>query len=142
MASQLVTSAFWHTTFDDIFKDFSPDEWTLEPTDRPMPKDWGQYKDSAKVKFICGDCDRSWTSMNGRVIFWYKKIDEKEEKKESKTEEGKCTSNEGNNDEPKKTDKCKTFIFRQNKISSMSFKNSSYRPDTPRQGYFERSTRI
>ena len=35
---QLKLSQFWHTTFDDIFKVFNPDEWTLEPTDKEMPR--------------------------------------------------------------------------------------------------------
>ncbi|XP_058947698.2 receptor-transporting protein 3-like [Pocillopora verrucosa] len=101
---QLKLSEFWHATFDRIFQVFRPDEWTLEPTDRGMLRDWRQFKDSAKVKFLC-DCGNSWTSMMGRIIFWYKRSDEKNNKKELKTEEEKCTSDEGQKDEPKETNK-------------------------------------
>lgn len=102
---ELKMSQFWHETFDDIFQDFQ-DEWTLEPTnDRGMPRDWRPFKDSAKVKFLCKNCGNSWTSMMGRIIFWYKKIDQKDNKKELKTEEEKCTSDEGQKDEPKGTNK-------------------------------------
>ena len=114
---ELKMSQFWHETFDDIFQDFNPDEWTLEPTnDRGMPRDWRRFKDSAKVKFLCENCGNSWTSMMGRIIFWYKKIDQKDNKKELKTEEEKCTSDEGQKDEPKGTNKCKKFMFRRTKI--------------------------
>ena len=74
---------YWHETFEQIFEDFSPDEWRLEPTNEPMPKGWRTFKDSAKVKFAC-DCDNCWTSMKGVVIFWFKKIGDKPEVKQEK----------------------------------------------------------
>ena len=74
---------YWHETFEQIFEDFSPDEWRLEPTNKPMPKGWRTFKDSAKVKFAC-DCDNSWTSMKGVVIFWFNKIGDKPEVKQEK----------------------------------------------------------
>ena len=74
---------YWHETFEQIFEDFSPDEWRLEPTNEPMPKGWRTFKDSAKVKFAC-DCDNSWTSMKGVVIFWFNKIGDKPEVKQEK----------------------------------------------------------
>lgn len=67
--------AYWHDTFDRVFQDFHPDEWRLEPTKGAMPKEWRKFKDSAKVKFVCKECQNSWTSMKGLVIFWFKKID-------------------------------------------------------------------
>ena len=123
---QLKLSEFWHATFDRIFQVFRPDEWTLEPTDRGMPRDWRQFKDSAKVKFLC-DCGNSWTSMMGRIIFWYKRSDEKNNKKELKTEEEKCTSDEGQKDEPKETNKCKKFMFKRKKILLINSLNLSYK---------------
>lgn len=65
-------SEYWHETFRKIFQDFSPDEWSVEPTDDGMPQAWQRFKDSAKVKFLC-NCGNSWTSMRGIVIFWFKK---------------------------------------------------------------------
>lgn len=73
----------WHEMFDQIFVDFNPDKWKLEPTNVPMPQGWRTFKDSAKVKFVC-DCGNSWTSMNGRVIFWFNKIGDKPELKQEK----------------------------------------------------------
>ncbi|XP_078373161.1 receptor-transporting protein 3-like [Oculina patagonica] len=87
----------WHTTFDEMFQAFSPDEWTLEPTKTNMPKKWRQFKDGAKVKFGC-ECGNSWTSMAGRVIFWFKKIDESERRKEVQAN-GKKGKNEGKDGE-------------------------------------------
>ena len=116
---QLKLSQFWHTTFDDIFQVFNPDEWTLEPTDKEMPGDWRKFRDRAKVKFLC-DCNNSWTSMMGRIIFWYKKSDEKDNKKELKTEE------KGQKDEPKETNKCKKFMFSRTKILLINLLNLSY----------------
>ena len=109
---------FWHATFDEVFQAFSPDEWTLEPTDSDMPGAWKRFKDGAKVKFRC-ECGNSWTSMAGRIIFWYKKIDEKDNKKELKTKGEKGKNNEGNNGEQSeesgtaanKRNKCKCFLF-------------------------------
>ena len=63
--------SYWHQTFKRIFQDFSPDEWSLEPTDTPF--EWRNFDDSAKVKFDC-ECGNSWTSMRGVVKFWFKKI--------------------------------------------------------------------
>lgn len=67
----LKLKAYWHQTFKRIFQDFSPDEWSLEPTDTPLGG--SKFHDSAKVRFSC-ECGNSWTSMRGVVIFWFKKI--------------------------------------------------------------------
>lgn len=69
-------SAYWHKTFEQIFQDFSQDEWRLEPTKDAKPQEWRRFKDAAKVKFDC-ECGNSWTSMRGVVIFWFKKIEER-----------------------------------------------------------------
>ena len=81
----LEMSKKWKKAFEEIFFVFSPDKWKLGPTDTDMPKGWQQFKDSAKVKFLCKSCDNSWTSMAGRIIFWFKKIEESERKEETKT---------------------------------------------------------
>ncbi|XP_068700219.1 receptor-transporting protein 4-like [Montipora foliosa] len=67
--------AHWHDTFERVFQIFLPDEWRLEPTNDGMSREWKQFRDSAKVKFICKGCRNSWTSMRGVVMFWFKKID-------------------------------------------------------------------
>ena len=86
-------SKHWHETFDQIFKDFSPDQWSLKPTEAPMPQGWRSFKDSAKVKFLCECCGNSWTSMRGVVIFWFNKISDKPEVKEKK-DQGECRDSE------------------------------------------------
>lgn len=85
----------WHETFNQIFKGFSPDKWTLEPTGAPMPQGWRSFKDSAKVKFLCKSCGNSWTSMRGVVIFWFNKISDKPEGKEEKDQDDSKDSETG-----------------------------------------------
>ena len=88
-APHLEMSKQWKKAFEEIFVVFSPDKWKLAPTDTGMPKpEWREFKDSAKVKFLC-TCGNSWTSMAGRIIFWYKKIEESERKEEPKTKDAK-----------------------------------------------------
>ena len=58
--------------------------------------------------------------MMGRIIFWYKKSDEKDNKKELKTEE------KGQKDESKETNKCKKFMFSRTKILLINLLNLSY----------------
>lgn len=36
------------------------------------------------MKFFCKLCDNSWIFMVGRIIFWFKKIEESERKEEMK----------------------------------------------------------
>ena len=84
----LEMSKKWKKAFEEIFVVFSPDKWKLGPTDRDMPRGWRQFNDSAKVKFLCA-CGNSWTSMAGRIIFWFKKIEESEKKEEATTTEAK-----------------------------------------------------
>lgn len=80
----LELKSYWHRTFKRMFQDFSPDEWSLEPTKTPL--DGRTFQDSAKVKFVC-ECGNSWTSMRGVVIFWFKKIDTESREVEIQREE-------------------------------------------------------
>lgn len=80
----LELKSYWHRTFKRIFQDFSPDEWSLEPTKTPL--DGRTFQDSAKVKFVC-ECGNSWTSMRGVVIFWFKKIGTESREVEKQREE-------------------------------------------------------
>lgn len=91
----LEMSKKWKKAFEEIFVVFSRDKWKLGPTDTDMPKGWQQFKDSAKVKFLCKSCDNSWTSMAGRIIFWFKKIEESERKEETKTTTTEAVKEDG-----------------------------------------------
>lgn len=39
--------------------------------DRKFPLKFRVFIDSAKVRFSCENCGHGWTSMKGRVVFWY-----------------------------------------------------------------------
>ncbi|XP_071946079.1 receptor-transporting protein 3-like isoform X2 [Antedon mediterranea] len=61
----------WHGEFAKVFSPFLPHIWYLVPTPgSPSPR-WKRFKDSAKVRFCCQTCGHGWTSMKGRVVFWY-----------------------------------------------------------------------
>lgn len=36
-----------------------------------LPSKFRMFIDSAKVRFCCDNCGHGWTSMKGRVVFWY-----------------------------------------------------------------------
>lgn len=38
---------------------------------RSFPTKFRMFIDSAKVRFCCDNCGHGWTSMKGRVVFWY-----------------------------------------------------------------------
>lgn len=38
---------------------------------RRFPLRFRMFIDSAKVRFCCDECGHGWTSMKGRVVFWY-----------------------------------------------------------------------
>lgn len=38
---------------------------------RRLPTKFRMFIDSAKVRFCCDNCGHGWTSMKGRVVFWY-----------------------------------------------------------------------
>ncbi|XP_064610547.1 receptor-transporting protein 4-like isoform X2 [Liolophura sinensis] len=60
----------WHGEFDRLFSQYYPHAWYLVPTFYPPSERWQTFKDSAKVRFSC-QCGHGWTSMKGRVIFWF-----------------------------------------------------------------------
>lgn len=61
----------WHGEFNRLFAQYLPHVWVLEPTFAPPSDRWRTFKDSAKVRFSCQDCGHGWTSMKGRVVFWF-----------------------------------------------------------------------
>ncbi|KAK7460769.1 hypothetical protein BaRGS_00038816 [Batillaria attramentaria] len=61
----------WHGEFDRLFSQYYPHMWYLVPTFYAPSDRWQVFKDSAKVRFSCGECGHGWTSMKGRVIFWF-----------------------------------------------------------------------
>jgi hypothetical protein len=67
----------WHGAFGHLFSHFHPDRWTLAPSERdpssPLQASYTVFNDSAKVRFLCHKCCNAWTSMKGRVVFWYKR---------------------------------------------------------------------
>lgn len=61
----------WEREFRIIFASFLPHCWYLLKTfQSPSPR-WRRFKDSAKVRFCCQGCGHAWTSMKGRVMFWF-----------------------------------------------------------------------
>ncbi|XP_022090285.1 uncharacterized protein LOC110979081 isoform X1 [Acanthaster planci] len=61
----------WNGEFAKVFQPYLPHIWYLSPTEIcPSPR-WRRFKDSAKVRFCCQTCGHGWTSMKGRVVFWY-----------------------------------------------------------------------
>ena len=78
---------YWREAFEQTFQDFSPDKWKLGPTKDAMSQEWRRFKDRAKVKFLCEECGHRWTSMGGTIIFWFRKIDEKEKREVVKREQ-------------------------------------------------------
>ncbi|GFO22183.1 receptor transporting protein [Plakobranchus ocellatus] len=61
----------WHGEFDRLFSQYAYHSWYLLPTFVPPSDRWRVFKDSAKVRFSCQECGHGWTSMKGRVIFWF-----------------------------------------------------------------------
>ncbi|XP_070207863.1 receptor-transporting protein 3-like isoform X1 [Littorina saxatilis] len=61
----------WHGEFERLFSQYFPHSWFLLPTFYAPSERWQIFKDSAKVRFSCGECGHGWTSMKGRVIFWF-----------------------------------------------------------------------
>jgi len=63
----------WHSNFDQLFSTFWPSRWSLVP--KPLVNcsvaNWNLHSDAAKVRFLCQVCGHGWTSMKGRVMFWY-----------------------------------------------------------------------
>lgn len=62
----------WHGEFSRLFGQFYPPHvWYLAITSQAPPNKWKFHRDSAKVRFCCQDCGNGWTSMKGRVTFWF-----------------------------------------------------------------------
>ncbi|XP_023222079.1 receptor-transporting protein 3-like [Centruroides sculpturatus] len=62
----------WHMEFYQWFSQY-PEVWhisCLRESDIP-PRGWYKFVDSAKVRFCCESCGHGWTSMKGRVAFWF-----------------------------------------------------------------------
>jgi len=61
----------WHSEFNSLFANFYPHSWYLAPTPLCPNANFQVASDSAKVRFLCQECGHGWTSMKGRVIFWF-----------------------------------------------------------------------
>lgn len=62
----------WHGEFSRFFGQFYPPHlWYLSITSQKPPNNWKFHRDSAKVRFCCQECGNGWTSMKGRVTFWF-----------------------------------------------------------------------
>lgn len=62
----------WHGEFSRLFSSFYPPHvWYLSITNSAPEEKWKFCRDSAKVRFCCQDCGNGWTSMKGRVTFWF-----------------------------------------------------------------------
>ncbi|XP_011680521.1 receptor-transporting protein 3 isoform X2 [Strongylocentrotus purpuratus] len=61
----------WFGEFAKVFAPYLPNIWNLTPTEICPSTRWRRFKDSAKVRFCCQTCGHGWTSMKGRVVFWY-----------------------------------------------------------------------
>lgn len=62
----------WTTEFHNLFSQYLPHLWSLWPSSGRPIGPWHNFVDSAKVRFCCDDCGHGWTSMKGRVAFWFK----------------------------------------------------------------------
>ncbi|XP_054712652.1 mucin-2-like [Uloborus diversus] len=61
----------WQCEFRNFFSQFTPHAWMLLPVVQKPAGIWNANVDSAKVRFCCEDCGHGWTSMKGRVAFWF-----------------------------------------------------------------------
>lgn len=48
-----------------------PNATSLSDFKQQFPTKFRMFIDSAKVRFCCDECGHGWTSMKGRVVFWY-----------------------------------------------------------------------
>jgi len=63
----------WVKEFNQLFVNYLPHVWCIQPV---QGKPFGgnslvTFVDSAKVRFCCDVCGHGWTSMKGRVAFWF-----------------------------------------------------------------------
>ena len=70
----------WKKHFKDYFAAL-PDKWNLQVYQEISSLadikvvaryGWKKFQDKAKVRFQCSECERSWTSVKGTVIFHYR----------------------------------------------------------------------
>lgn len=61
----------WQCEFRTLFCQYAPHAWVLLPVNQKPAGVWISNVDSAKVRFCCEDCGHGWTSMKGRVAFWF-----------------------------------------------------------------------
>ncbi|KAI2801572.1 Zinc-binding domain [Blomia tropicalis] len=62
----------WMSEFRRIFSAFYNELWSIQPVERkPNGIKLHMFVDSAKVRFCCDRCGHSWTSMKGRIVFWF-----------------------------------------------------------------------
>lgn len=62
----------WQAEFQKLFSQYVPQCWYLLPVmQRPIGVNWQTFVDSAKVRFCCEECGHGWTSMKGRISFWF-----------------------------------------------------------------------
>ncbi|XP_055946838.1 uncharacterized protein LOC129980524 [Argiope bruennichi] len=61
----------WQREFGILFSQYAPYVWMLIPVSEKPEGVWNECVDSAKVRFCCDGCGHGWTSMKGRVAFWF-----------------------------------------------------------------------
>lgn len=64
----------WHGVFENLFSQFQQSwqhNWNLMPLGDVQVNNFQIFRDSAKVRFLCQTCGKAWTSMKGRVVFWF-----------------------------------------------------------------------
>jgi hypothetical protein len=69
---------YWHNHFENLFNKFLSygHYWTLRPTlnapDTDSHSKWFCSQDVAKVRFVCMGCGKRWSSVKGKIAFWYR----------------------------------------------------------------------
>ncbi|XP_003739785.1 receptor-transporting protein 3 [Galendromus occidentalis] len=61
----------WLGEFANLFQSYRPHQWSLFPVHSAPIGLWNQFVDSAKVRFSCLECGHGWTSMKGRIAYWF-----------------------------------------------------------------------
>lgn len=56
------------TSKADLPAEIEDNQVSIQPR---IPTKFRMFIDSAKVRFCCENCGHGWTSMKGRVVFWY-----------------------------------------------------------------------